>query len=440
VNIEENENQEVSTTTQKNKLSLITWLTILTLIGIISGTIAAVIVFIAPVGNWLFPTQKNQPYDTWRDGFKYQIGRSVNILIMGIDLVPEAKPNSQEIFAGRSDTMLLARLNAENNTVKILSIPRDTRIELPDIKLNPAKINQANVDGGSLLSAKVVSQILNNISIDRYVRISTGAFRALIDKIGGVEIFVPTDMYYIDQTQKLKIDLKKGLQTLNGSQAEQFARFRSDEKGDIGRIQRQQSLFKAVRKKISDPKIIATLPQILEEMRQYLDTNLSLEETIALVNFAVGVKQESTQMIMLPGRFSQPKEYPASYWIMNKQEKNKIVREFFTEKPSTETTETLKPQQIKIAVQNATGDSRITAKVVRYLTNQGFNNIYIIRPWSNINSETQIIAQKGDLKTAENLQKMLELGQIDPSSTGEINSDITIRIGQDLMNKLEQKK
>jgi polyisoprenyl-teichoic acid--peptidoglycan teichoic acid transferase len=217
--------------------------------------------------------------DLWRSGFQYTVARPVNVLVMGVDRVPNTPLGSPESFEGRSDTLLLVRVDPSDRTVNLLSIPRDTQVEVPAVGMT--KVNHANAIGGPTLTRAVVSDTLNGIPIDRYVRVSTEAFRELVDLLGGVEVYVPEPMQYTDQTQNLKIDLKAGLQTLNGDQAEQFARFRQDGNGDIGRVQRQQALLKALRSRLSGPLMLARAPGLVHAMQKYIDTNLSTEELLA---------------------------------------------------------------------------------------------------------------------------------------------------------------
>jgi len=124
----------------------------------------------------------------------------------------------------------------------------------------------------------VVSNTLGDVTVDRYVRVTTDAFKELVDLVGGVEVYVPERMYHKDVTQKLEIDLQEGWQNLNGDQAEQFARFRNQQYGDIGRVQRQQILLKALQQKIFSPTILPSLPKAVQVLQQYIDTNLSVEE------------------------------------------------------------------------------------------------------------------------------------------------------------------
>ncbi|MCP2728760.1 LCP family protein [Limnofasciculus baicalensis] len=412
------------------------WGGAISLTATISATLGATLALMSPLSSFIIP---DNPLFGGKDkslsqSFPYNIARPVNILVMGIDRVPDVPKSSPEIFSGRSDTILLLRLDPKEKSVTLLSIPRDTQIEIPGIGID--KINDANVKGGATQAAKVVSQTLNNIQIDRYVRITTDAFRELVDLVGGVEVFVPEPMEYTDITQKLHIDLNQGWQTLNGDQAEQFARFRNNNKGDIGRVQRQQILLKALRQRLTSSAVLPRLPQAIRVMQQYIDTNLTLEEILAIVSFSLNLQPDDLKMVLLPGRFSTPKEFIASYWIVDKEGKNRIVQDHFQKKPDFPSANTHpSPKQLRIAIQNATDNPEIANRISQYLTQKEFHNIYIVKDWPDRLSETEIIVQQGDLKAATSLKKILGIGKIEPSSIGELKSDLTIRIGEDWLNR-----
>lgn len=363
-------------------------------------------------------------------GLQYGMGRPVNILMMGIDRVPGAQPGSAEAFKGRSDTMLLVRLNPEDGSVNILSIPRDTRVSIPSVGMD--KINAANAIGGPDLAATVVSRTLNNVSVDRYVRIDTGAFRELVDLVGGVEINVPKRMYYIDQTQKLDIDLQPGLQTLNGEQAEGYARFRHDELGDIGRAQRQQILLKALQKRLTNPIMLTRLPQLFGVMQKHIDSDLTLREMIALVQFGMQLKPAQLHMVLLPGRFSGS-EYEASYWIMDSAGMDRVVANYFQEGGAiAATNSTVNPEDLRISIQNASSDPQAGKLMADLLASHGYHNVEIDADWPSQENETAVIVQQGDMQAAQTIQTVLGMGQVQAESTGTLGSDLTIRVGNDL--------
>lgn len=369
--------------------------------------------------------------DLWTKGFNYQITRPVNILVMGIDLPFDLPPDSvpDDVFAGRSDVMMLVRVDPDTRSVNVLSIPRDTQVEIPSEGL--AKINHANMVGGAEFSAQVVSQHLNGVTIDRYVRVSTGAFRELVDLMGGVKVYVPEPMYYEDQTQNLKIELETGEQVLTGEQAEQFARFRNDANGDIGRVQRQQELIQALRSRLTDPMMIPRIPQAIQIFQEYIDTNLTTEEMLALANFGLGLEQEQLHMVLLPGRFSTPEEYVASYWLMDSAAKDQVMQEYFDTTSIAVMSNQHNLDDLRIAIQNASSDPQVGSQVAAYLQTQGFYNVYLIEDWPEQQAQTQIIAQRGDLRSATLLESVLGAGQIVSASTGDLSSDLTIRVGDD---------
>ncbi|WP_253276434.1 LCP family protein [Synechococcus sp. PCC 6312] len=367
-------------------------------------------------------------------GFQYGLARPINVLIMGVDLEPNAQGYDHDSLNGRSDTMLLARLNPDHNSVTVLTIPRDSRVEIPGYGMQ--KINAANAFGGAPLATQVVSHTLNYVPVDRYIRISTQAFRELVDLIGGVEVNVPVRMQYTDNTQKLFIDLQPGLQTLNGDQAEGFVRFRHDGLGDIGRAQRQQILLKALQKKISNPLMLAKLPQLYQVMQQYMDTDLSFGEMMAILQFGLGTSSKNINMLLLPGQFSGD-GYDASYWLPNYEAIDRLVaRHFFEKDASWSGTETVDPKGLKIAIQNATDSDQAGQVIVDFLMAQNYRNVYMDSEWSHPVAKTQVIAQQGDREAAVAMLIDLGLGRVakelvEVDATGSFGSDITIRIGSD---------
>ena len=316
----------------------------------------------------------------------------------------------------------------------MLSIPRDTRTTVEGY--GKRKINSANLVGGPALTATTVSNLLDDVAIDRYIRINVLGVGKLIDALGGVTVYVPKDMKYQDDSQHLYINLKKGKQHLDGDKALQLLRFRHDNKGDIGRIQRQQMVMRALIDQSLNPATLGRLPHILNVVQSHLDTNLTLEELLALASFGVRTNRSNMEMLMLPGRFSQKSEFNASYWIPNKDRiSNLMVRNFGLE--SDAPLEISDPSSLRIAIQDSTNSSRAELRpLIRGLQRAGYSNIHISSPWSIPLQETHIVAQKGDGDSAELIRNALGFGEVRVESTGTLSSDISIQLGQDwLKNK-----
>jgi LCP family protein required for cell wall assembly len=365
--------------------------------------------------------------DFLRNGLPYKLSRPVNLLVLGIEPPPNAN-GYNSAATGTSDTMLLVRFNPDLPAIRVLSIPKDSQVVLPKIGLD--KISRAYALGGASLATRIVSRTLNNVPIDRYLTIDTNALQQLVDRMGGIEVFVPQRMAYQDRTQRLQIDLERGWQTLNGSQAEQFARFRASNQGELDRVQRQQMLIAALRDRLTSPAVLPQLPEILKIMQTAVETNLSPEEMRAIALFSVQMQPDRWQMLLLPGDLSPYSQDPSSYWLYTSGQDRMMSQYFGTF--TIGTAPKPKPlKSLKIAVQNAAGKPELSQKVVKYLQRKGFTNVYAISDWSDIQRQTQIVAQRGDTEAATQLQQILGVGHVEAAAIGDLESSLTIRVGKD---------
>ena len=240
-----------------------------------------------------------------------ELTRPVNVLVMGMSVlttdVRNPPPDVQNLsyqaqvnsFDGLSDVMLLVRFDPKTEKMTVLSIPRDTRVEMDGVGV--IKINASNINGGPAASAKLVSQLLDGVQIDRYLRVNVEGVQKLLDALGGVTVDVPKDMKYKDDSQHLYINLKKGRQHLNGDQTLQLLRFRHDGLGDIGRIERQHMVMGALMEQALNPATVTRFPQILSVVQSNLDSNLSVEELLALLGYSVIIDRSNVKILSVLG-------------------------------------------------------------------------------------------------------------------------------------------
>jgi anionic cell wall polymer biosynthesis LytR-Cps2A-Psr (LCP) family protein len=266
--------------------------------------------------------------------------------------------------------------------------------------------------------------------VDRYVRINVQGVEKLIDALGGVTVTVPQDMKYQDDSQHLYINLKAGEQKLNGNQSLQFLRFRYDANGDIGRIQRQQTFMRALAEQTINPATIARLPKILSVIQSNVDTNLSVEELLALLGYASQVNRSNVQMLMLPGNFSSPSEYNVSYWLPSYGDIDTLVDQYFGFGTQT-VSNNPDPSRVRIAIQDSTNNPVAVQALTQTLRDSGYSNVYVDKDLQTPLPTSRIVAQRGDMATAEMVQRFLAIGEARVESTGALNSDITIQLGQD---------
>ena len=176
----------------------------------------------------------------------------------------------------RTDTIIIAHLDANDHTVALLSIPRDTPVATGGGGL--MKINSVYAGGGKDGMERLAARLkdLLGFPVDGYVLVDLEAFQKTVDLVGGVEFDVPMDMNYEDPSQNLYIHLQKGLQTLDGEQAMGLVRFR---KGyatqDIQRTQTQQQFLKALAKQCLSVSSLTKLREFADIFSQYVTTNLT---------------------------------------------------------------------------------------------------------------------------------------------------------------------
>lgn len=251
-----------------------------------------------------------------------------NILVLGGDKV-----------AGNTDTMMLINFNPDTMQINIMSIPRDTRVKIKG--LGYAKINAAYPKGGAELAMETVSNFLGTC-IQYYVYVDTSAFRKIINKLDGVDYYVPIDMYYNDPLQKLYINLKKGQQHFDGAKAEQFMRFRQPSSkhytkemmkyydgSDIKRIAAQQNFIKELIRQKTSIKYITKINDVLDIIFDSVETNLTMSDALKLSQNINKLDTEQIKMFTAPGD-SDAIINGIWYYVPYKAETKKIVDQYFT--------------------------------------------------------------------------------------------------------------
>lgn len=247
------------------------------------------------------------------------LGRTWNILLMGSD--NDGKYNFPALL---TQVMMIVHIDTNNNSVTMVSIPRDSWVSLPDIG-GMHKIDQAfflgvthnkGFDDG-VRQARLTIEKDYGITIDRYAWVGLSGFAKVIDTLGGVDIDVAhpvVDDTYPDDTAGSndpygykRLDLVPGPQHLNGEQALDYVRSRhADLVGDIGRTQRQQQVLDALKKKLNLSSVVNNLSQLIKDIQGQVYTDLSESEMLAFANFGRTLQGKDIHRITLgPGQGSQ---------------------------------------------------------------------------------------------------------------------------------------
>ena len=208
---------------------------------------------------------------------------------------------------GNTDTMLLASYDVTNQKATVMSIPRDTMVNVDwDVK----KINSVyNMNGGGDKGIKALYQEISQLvgfEPDYQVVVEWEAVGEIVDAMGGVYFDVPRDMDYEDPYQDLSIHIKKGYQKLDGEQAMGVVRFRDGKNGynngDIGRIETQQAFLKAVIEQMLQVQNMTKISQFAKVFQKNVTTDLTFQNILWFAQQAIfgGLKVENVNFVTMP--------------------------------------------------------------------------------------------------------------------------------------------
>lgn len=271
----------------------------------------------------------------------------------------------------RSDTIMLVSFDDNSNRVNILSIPRDTRVELNG---HTEKINAAfglgmleaeedpDVNDEDMLIDEVKK--ITGMPIHYFITINVDGFVDVIDALGGVDFDVPYDMDYDDPAQDLHIHLKAGEQHLDGQAAHDFVRFRHNNDnsapgeyvmGDEGRIYWQQKFMEALAEQKLKPEYISKIDDLYSVIKENVRTNLTFTDIMRILNAALDVDLSEMESYQLPGESA----YIGGVWyyIYDEEDTSQLVSDVFKPKSMQQWEEekALKQEQELLDEENSDG-------------------------------------------------------------------------------------
>jgi LCP family protein required for cell wall assembly len=223
---------------------------------------------------------------------------------------------------GRSDSIMIARVDFAERTIKALTIPRDTAVRIPG-RRGIHKINAAHAFGGPVLTAETIETVFG-IRTDRYVTINFDGFCKVVDAIGGVDLTVEKRLKYDDNWGNLHINLYPGFQHLDGYKAMGYVRMRHSDSDEM-RSKRQHNFLEAVRTKLSHPRTWPKVPGAIDQLADSLkrSPDLSVHQLLALANFARGLEPTSIEVRTLPSIEGR------SYVTVKRAEAQELIRRLF---------------------------------------------------------------------------------------------------------------
>lgn len=362
--------------------------------------------------------------------------KKINVAILGTD--------AEEIH---SDVNIVVSFDTETGEASFVSVPRDTQVFMSESMMlemqnngrgdyiptkygtkGECKLCELYAYAGPEKNNEYVVQAIEsllNVDIDHYIQINLNAFKEIVDAVGGVDMYVPMDMYWdMRDTGGPLIDLKEGQQHLDGDKAEQLVRFRKGyAQQDVGRVSTQQDFILALITKILDSEnVIGDLTKTINAVYKYVTTDISLGDCISYLKYIPLVDITKISMETIPGE-AQNMFIPDLEEI--KVMSDRVFRGIIQEPEEPTVTDS---KQFSIEVSNGGNIMGYAAKTQERLNGLGYN-VTKITTWYGNQQDTTIINVKEE-GIGEDLVSLFTDAKVvvDPAAV-DGDTDIKIIIG-----------
>jgi len=267
------------------------------------------------------------------------------------------------------------------------------------------------------------------VPVDHYIKLKLKATVQIIDAVGGLTIDVEKDMKYDDNWGNLHIDLKKGLQHLDGVQAVGYSRFRHDPEGDRGRVRRQQQVLAALVKELKKPTNILKINQLARIAMENVESDLSYRQLLALAYVYKNFDRKHMGLGILNGGDENGGAY---FMIPDENQKRRLVKRLLTPNPE------LEPDDLAIEIVNASDDKRAGTKLRDVLKAKGYGEVIVAKDAPEISPLSQLADRVNNAYAAAELEALLGIAHRDEPPERRPEADYTIIIGNDFLGRLEE--
>lgn len=228
--------------------------------------------------------------------------------------------------SGRGDAIMLVSFDVSKGDIAVMQIPRDTYIEYEG---RETKINEI-LFLRDVYAIRDILEVTLCVNVDYTALIDLEALEVMVDSVGGVEIDVPFDMKYSDPFQDLYIDLKAGVQVLDGKNATEFIRFRSDyADGDLGRIDAQKQFMSSLFKKVMNEMNVLQAVSLAKGILPMLETDITLDDAAYFAGKFFSAKERKLTMLTAPGFQLHKTDPEAWYYVLSKDGTLEAVNTYF---------------------------------------------------------------------------------------------------------------
>ena len=367
----------------------------------------------AKVLNALTPVTKTKPKTSAPPS-------DFTMLLLGTD-------NRGQAGDARTDSIIFARVDPATKRVWLLSLPRDTRVEIPGHGV--AKLNKAYTLGGAGLTIDTVEQFLG-VPVNHYMEVNVNGFKRIVEVLGGVWIDVDVE---IDDPKAAAANpghegqhIEPGYQKLSPAQALVYVRSRAFPDADFTRMRHQQTFFKAIAKQSTALVNVFKLPGVVREVARFTKTDMSVSTLVRIARALRGADDKSIDTATVAGEWRSPYIYP------DEELQADLVRRMMGGRAfeSSATAEAV-PEDVSVAVRNGSGVAGVATKAQAALAGEG----YEVREVGNAKRSDYaktLIVYRDDESAAQAVVASLGQGQIVASNGRyDFDADVLVVVGKD---------
>lgn len=395
--------------------------------------------FVAKINGQIHQVKLSDAFTTQLASDAPAPGAPFYMLLMGDDKRPG------EVQA-RSDTLMVARIDPKLRKVQLMSILRDSRVNIPGVGMD--KINAAPSLGGPELAMKTVRE-LTGLPITKFLTVDFTGFQSIVDAMGGVWLDVPTKINGVPPgkpitawEQKNRI-IKKGYQKLNGIQALTFVRARhqfADQ--DYTRVKDQQLFLKALVKQALQVSKVFSAQQMIQAVADHMRTNMSLSDLANLALQMRGMKDTDLETATAPGT----PQYigGVSYVVLDDVKFSAMIGRMklgqplepktatSTTTPAAASSSVPVASNVTITIRNGAGVSGLAKQASTFFTSKGFKIASQGNAAQFVYGKTLVVYKSGGDAKASAVATALGFGQAVPAGgMYQFNSDVLVVIGKD---------
>lgn len=397
------------------------------------GAFVAVVALVAAVGVWAYSTlysagrtMNEQPGidDSLTTALsKREKQAPFNVLLLGSDARSDDKD-------ARADTIILARVDVQAGRVWLLSIPRDTRAQIPGH--GTGKINGALFYGGPSLMVETVSDLLD-VPVHHYISVDWEGFQGVVDALGGVWIDVDVeidDPKAASHSPKLRArHIEPGYQLLDGEHALTYVRSRAFPDADFTRMKHQQTFFKALADQASKAGNVLKIPAMVRELARFTSTDMKMGDLVDLGNALRDIGGDSIETATLLGEWRSP-------YVWTDEENQAFLVDAMMGGRSFDDTATaepglIDPATISVTVRNGAGIEGCATAVADIVRADGYALGEVGNANQFVYDETLVVYRSGREAAIQVAEALPKARVVESRGMYEFVTDVLVVIGKD---------